>query len=443
MAGRKSAHQPYKAQEPDDNFRDYATETEWKYYCAWKKLGTYDAAAKECGVARSAARHAIGRMFQRAAQQGYAPKFDLTHKVPHGLTLKGTSIRYEKKGAVDQYWNKTKPQGRDPDEVVRLADPKKISKVATLFDQQGQVTQQWVSEKPEDAQKEALWRVFAEELSAKLERVAPVELIPTSHLSGDLCALLPVGDHHFGLLAWGEETGSDGYDLKIAEQLLVDATNYLLSATPPCQTALIAFLGDLLHIDSFEAVTPTNKNLLDADGRFPKMVRAAIRTMRYMIMAALSRHEHVHVIIEIGNHDLSSSIFLMECLANIYENEPRITIDTSPSHYHYFEFGQVLVGTHHGHGPKLEQLPNIMASDRPEAWGRTRHRYWLTGHIHRKTAMDFPGVTVESFRVLPPIDAYAAQSGYRSIRSMHAIMLHKEHGEVGRHTVNPDMFKTE
>lgn len=372
------------------------------------------------------------------AQRGYAPANDLTHELPEGLTLKGTSIRYDGDGTVQQYWNKSRLAGLEPEDSVVLPDPKKITKTSTLYDQQGRVTQQWVSEKQEDKDREALWLEFAKALAEDLPRAQPIPA--NDHLASDqLAACYPVGDHHFGMRSWSEETGAD-YDLNIAERLLTQATDYLLAATPACEQAFIAFLGDLNHYDSFEAVTPTHRNLLDADGRFPKMVRVAIRSIRYMIEAALRRHKHVTVIIEIGNHDMASSVFLMECLANIYENEPRVTIDRSPSHYHYFTFGKCLVGTHHGHGSKMEKLPLIMAADRPAEWGAALHRYWWTGHIHSRTAHDFNGCTVESFRILPPADAYAAQKGYRSIRDMKAIVLHKEFGEVARHTVNPQMI---
>jgi hypothetical protein len=379
-----------------------------------------------------------------AAQQGYAPDFDLTHSVPEGLTLKGTSINYRGDGTIRDYWNKTKAQGRLPEETVQLPDPKKIDRVSTNYGSDGRVTQQWVSEKATDAQRETLWQAFADGLKSEMPRAEPV----TAPAPGapDLLAVYPVGDHHLGMLSWDVETGAN-YDLSIGERLLCGAIDYLVEAAPSCQQALVAFLGDLVHYDSFESVTPTSRNLLDADGRFPKMVRVAIRAMRYTIQSALKRHQQVHVIVEIGNHDLSSAVFLMECLSVAYENEPRVTIDTSPRHYHYFDFGQCLIGTHHGHGAKMDSLPLIMATDRADAWGRTKFRYWFTGHIHHAKSksvvdrsQDYNGCSVESFRILPPTDAYGAQKGYRASRDMKAIVMHREFGEVARHTVNPDMF---
>jgi hypothetical protein len=255
-----------------------------------------------------------------------------------------------------------------------------------------------------------------------------------------LLAVYPVGDHHLGMYAWDEEAG-ENYDMAIAEGLLDSAMASLTASTPPAQQALVAILGDFFHYDSLEPITPTSKNQLDSDGRYALMIRTGIRLIRRVVELALQRHETVHIIPEPGNHDLSTAVFLGECLAALYENEPRVTVDTSPRHFHYYEFGVNLIGVHHGHSVKLPDLPLIMASDQPEAWGRTTQRRWLTGHVHKDSVVDVQGVRVESFRVLPPTDAWAANKGYRGGRSMVAMVLHKDHGEVARHTVTPDMMK--
>lgn len=422
----------------DPKLQPYATEDQWKKLKAIEEYGSANKAAKALGLCRQNIDRALQIVKKRAARQGYAPEFDLVHPVPEGMTSAGVSILYDEiTGKPVKTWNKSKPAGRDPAEAVHIPDPKSITKTATYFGSDGNVIGQWVSEKPAEIAKEKLWREFAAALAADMPRAEPIA--PPKVTRDELCACYPVGDHHIGMLAWDKETGED-YDLKIAEEALVNATDHLVALAPMCDQALVVFLGDLMHFDSFEAVTPTSRNHLDSDGRFPKLVRTAIRAMRYLIEAAAKRHTKVQVIVEIGNHDLSSSIFLMECLRNIYENDKRITIDTSPMHYHYFDFGKNLVGTHHGHGAKLANLPLIMATDRPVEWGRTSHRYIWTGHVHHDQSKDHSGVKVESFRVLATEDAWAHQKGYRSKRDMKSIILHREHGEVARHTVNPGMF---
>ena len=43
-------------------------------------------------------------------------------------------------------------------------------------------------------------------------------------------------------------------------------------------------------------------------------------------------------------------------------------------------------------------------------------------------------VIFESFRTLAPGDAWPIDSGYRAGREIQAIILHKDYGEVERHT---------
>ncbi len=428
----------------DPELREYATDRQWEKLEAFGKHGNQKAAAKALGCAQSLISRALKEVRKKAGQHGYAPDRDLIHQAAPGMTSRGTSIRYNAAGQPEQYWNKTKQEGRAPDEVIRLPDPKTIVKLSTLYDQEGNVTQQWVAEKPDAVAQAEAWAAYAKALTEEITRAEPTA--PPEITEDDLMACYPVGDHHMGMLAWPAETGAP-WDLSIAEQILASATDHLVAAAPPASRALIAFLGDFMHYDSHVAETPTGHNRLDPDSRFGKMVEAVFRAMRRVIERALKKHRGVRVIVEIGNHDLSSSVFLMAALANIYENEPRVSIDTSPMHFHYHRFGACLVGTHHGHGVKMQQLPIIMATDRKEDWGATRHRYWWTGHIHHaKTqaamhAQDFSGCSVESFQILGPEDAWAREKGYRATRSMKSIILHREYGEVARHTVNPEMFK--
>lgn len=330
-------------------------------------------------------------------------------------------------------------RARGPETAVKIPSPI-VSRTSTLYDADNNIVQQWVQEKPEDKAKVELLHTMAQALAEKLPRAEPTPPVFTRYHS-DRLAGYPIGDHHMGMLSWKHETGAS-YDLDIGERLLTEAFTHLVSSTLGCEQALIAVLGDFFHYDSLEPVTPTSRNILDADGRYPKMVMAGVRTIRRAIEIALGVHRKVHVIVEIGNHDLSTSMFLAILLANVYENEPRVTIDTSPKHFHYYRFGNNLIGTHHGHGAKIEQLPGIMSADRRKDWGECQHCYWWTGHVHSKRAWDFNGCSVESFRILPPADAYAANKGYRSHRSMEAIVFHAEHGEVARHQVNPAMLES-
>lgn len=384
---------------PDEGLRPYCTERQWEIVCAVAETGSLRAAARKLGANYATIHSANSAAHAKAAKHGYSPDHDMVHPVPDGFKLRGTSTLYD----------------------AKTGEPKI----------------QWVKSTIDEARQQEMFQAAIKAMADDLPRAKPTKApkLVIEHLA----SVYPVGDHHFGMLAWREETGSD-YDLDIGERLLTSAMDSLVASSPASGTGVLVLLGDFLHYDSFESVTPTSKHQLDSDSRFPKMVRAAIKSVRYQVRAMLMRHAKVHVIVEIGNHDLSSSIFLMECLFNLYENEPRVSVDRSPSHFHYWRFGKCLVGVHHGHGAKMDKLPLIMATDQAKDWGETEYRYWYTGHVHHDQQKDYAGVRCESFRILPPADAWAANNGYRAGRDMKCIVLHQQYGEVARHIVNPAML---
>lgn len=387
----------------DPNLEQFATENQWAVMIALDEFKSLRKAAAHLDRDESSVRSARSILLRNAAKRGYSPSNNLTQTVPDGQKVKGVSTYYDAYGNIRGQWVKS---SEDRERMAEMQEEAIAALTGTL---------------------------------PKYKKTAA----PKS-TNDDLAVIYPVGDHHFGMLSWAPETGED-YDVGIAEKRLADAASYLMDATPKSTLGVIALLGDLMHYDSFAPVTPTSKNMLDADGRFPKMVNTTIRAIRRMTDQALTKHDEVRLIFEIGNHDLASSIFLQQAFAMVYENEPRVTVDTSPKHFHYMEFGKCLLGTHHGHGPKMRDLPTIMAVDQPEAWGRTKYRYWYTGHIHHDKTFtangsDEIGCRVESFRILAPSDAWAANKGYRAMQDMKAITLHKEFGELARTIANPLMF---
>lgn len=415
--------------EVDENLRQFATDKQWVCYAAYCEEGSGGAAARKLGLDPGWVRQCVRTVQEKALRAGFAPVDFRVYKV---------TTQFDKDGEVE----KTHVQVRgaaDQDKITHIPDPKKIVKTSTLFAGDRSVTQQWVLEKPEDVERERLWIEFAEGLAADLPRAAPAA--PPVFTLDNLLTHYSVGDHHMGQLSWGAETGGDNYDLKISEQVLADATSYLVASAPASEEAVIGFLGDFTHTDGYAPLTPHGGHLLDADVRFPKIAAAAARAMRNVVDLALTKHGRVRVVITAGNHDPVSTIWLRIALAAAYENEPRIVVDDSPAKFTYYEWGRVLLGWTHGDRLKIANLPAIMATDVPESWGRTLYRYWHTGHVHHDQVKDLVGAKVESSRVLAPNDAYAAKGGYRTPRDMKAMVYHREFGETGRLIAPAAMFR--
>jgi hypothetical protein len=170
--------------------------------------------------------------------------------------------------------------------------------------------------------------------------------------------------------------------LSIAERTLAGAFHHLIDSTPAAGTAVVAQLGDWLHYDGMSPVTPLHGNVLDADGRYEKVVQVAVRILRTVIDAALRKHLKVIVVMAEGNHDMASSVWLRHLFALLYENQPRLHVIDSPLPYYAHQHGLTMLGFHHGHLAKNGQLPLLMASQFPEMWGTSRRRYCHVGHKH-------------------------------------------------------------
>ena len=181
--------------------------------------------------------------------------------------------------------------------------------------------------------------------------------------------------------------------------------------------------------------------MLDADTRFQKLVRVAIRVLRQVIDMLLSKHQRVHVLMAEGNHDMASSVWLREWFAVLYENEPRITVDRSPDPYYCYEFGQTALYFHHGHRRKPANVSDVFVAKFRYVFGRTKHSYAHMGHLHHVDIKENNLMTVEQHRTLAAADAYASRGGWISGRDAKVITYHRQYGEVGRLTISPDMLK--
>lgn len=313
-----------------------------------------------------------------------------------------------------------------------------MGKVTIQRGPNGQVERVWERQQPEAEDLKAALAAAVEAMKGEIEPVAPIPA-PQSSMA-DLCALYTLTDAHVGALAWHREGGAD-WDLNIAERTIVGCFAETIRQMPPAGQAIFNQLGDLLHYDSLQAVTPTSGHILDADSRYTKMVEVAVRIMRQIIAMLLAKHDRVHVVMAEGNHDMASSVWLRTMFKALYENEPRVTVDDSALPYYAFEFGEVMLAFHHSHLKKNAALPGLLAAQFSQMWGRTRKRYCHTGNLHHAEEKEHSGMTVIQHPTLAARDAYAARGGWFADRAMSAITYHRKFGQVGRVTVCPEMLQ--
>ena len=316
---------------------------------------------------------------------------------------------------------------------IRLRKQKQQSGQSTLYNEAGSPSATWVKGQAQKGQR-SLQDIIDDTVSAFNEKVK-VRSISTKApkvKTKDLLACICIGDAHLGMLSW-EEKAKEDFNLKIGCKDLTDAADRIIEAIPATEEILIAQLGDCFHVDDSLNQTPQNKNPLDADSRFSKIIQSGIYVLRHFIEKALTKHKIVRVRNVAGNHDPHSHVALSCALATFYESNKRVIIEDSPRAMYYYRFGKNLIGITHGHMPKPDKLPSVMAVDCPE-WAECEFKYCWHGHIHTKRSFEAMNVIVESFRTLAPGDAWTVDSGYRAGREIQAIILDKDFGEVERHT---------
>lgn len=310
---------------------------------------------------------------------------------------------------------------------------------STLYDDQNQVVMQWVKS---DVDKTQQLEAFENAVNAICERIIPIAPVVSSlNTDKDLLVKIPIADAHIGLLTWHKEVGVD-MDLSIVKTIYTEAMSRLVASTPEAGTCLLLDLGDTIHSDDQSNQTKANKHQLDVDGRYDKLYDMTLYILCTMIDIALTKYDTVIFRKTRGNHDPDASIGISAALAMRYRNEPRVTIERSPSLFWWMQFGKTLHFSTHGHTVRKQSaLPEIAAHDCKKVWSECKYVYIDTGHVHHQQVIETRTAICESHNSLTAGDSYNYGHGYRSLRNLKAITYHKDYGEIARNIVSLQMIQ--
>jgi len=281
--------------------------------------------------------------------------------------------------------------------------------------------------KMEDDEVEAL----TERLTDAFNNVQPAKAVKApKHTMSEFMTVYPLYDLHFGMYAFGPETGAQDYDTEIACNNLRHAFSKLDVMTPASDTAVLILGGDTFHSDDgYE--TPQNKHKLDHDGRIFKVLDEGVQIFSEITDRLLHKHKTLVIRVLRGNHDIHSHMVLTFALEQRFRNESRVTVEKSSMDLFMIRHGKCMISAHHGDKAPPQRL-TLYLSDVCPYWSETRHRYCFTGHVHHDQAKDIGPLRWESLRAFCPPDAYAAGLGYSQRRALQALTFHERDGLVLR-----------
>lgn len=372
--------------------------------------GSANAASKALDIPRSTLRHRIRNA--RLLNIGpYGPLDDSDIANDISLARKGYAEGHFENGVAPGYL---------------------MGKVTIHRDADGNIKNTWERQSPDTEARERMLEVLRDSLSKDIQPLP--EIKKPKYVDDNLLTVVPMGDPHFGMFSWAKETG-ENFDLKIAEEVTYAAVDSLTARSPASKTAMLLNLGDYFHANDRTNATPRSGANLDVDGRFQKIATIGVLAMQRCIIRMLEKHETVIVRNNGGNHDPDAHAMITIAIASRFHDNPRVIVETSPSPFYYYLWGNTLIGSTHGDGAKLPDLPMIMANDRKHFWAASIWRVWHVGHFHHNQKLvqkDLVGCEVETHRTLAATDAWHHHSGYRSYKDMKGIVYDKEEGEIMR-----------
>ena len=275
---------------------------------------------------------------------------------------------------------------------------------------------------------------FAKSLVKEIKEYSPKypKLKRNKVEDGHLLVIDPA-DIHIGKLCSALETGED-YNTNIAVQRVKEGVQGILDKAKGFNIDKINFIGgnDILHIDCPSRKT-TSGTPQDTDGmwyeNFLNAKKVYVDALEMLLTIA-----DVHFTFNPSNHDYISGFFLADVIKTHFRNCKNITFDCSISHRKYFKYHNNLIGTTHGDGAKMTDLPLLMAGESKD-WSSVKFRYIYTHHVHHKTSKDFQAnVTVESLRSPSGTDSWHDRNGYTSKKAIEGFIHSKENGQVARLT---------
>jgi len=250
---------------------------------------------------------------------------------------------------------------------------------------------------------------------------------------GHLLVIDPA-DLHLNKLCSAYETGEE-YNTEIARKRLLDGIKGILHKAEGFNIDSILYVSgnDKLHVDTPKNTTtsgtPQDTHLMWYDA-FRMAIEIEKEALELLLPIAPVFYQY-----DPSNHDYTNGFFMAQTIEAWFSKNKNIQFNTSIAHRKYFEYHNNLIGTTHGDGAKESDLPLLMAHEAADLWGKCKHKYFYTHHLHHKRSKDYMGVCVETLRSASGTDSWHHRNGYQHApKAIEGFIHHKEHGQIARIT---------
>ena len=258
-------------------------------------------------------------------------------------------------------------------------------------------------------------------------------------------AEIGLADFHFGMQARKEETGQDEYNLRVAENILLQCIEYYIEKLKGHFIDEIIFpvVGDFFNCDfnnSTTKGTPQDEDSTYKD-TFQKAQELVIRiTERCKEVAPVT-----WIICE-GNHDQYKSFYFSEFLKAWYRNDKRVVVNNSFQKRKFHKWKNNLFMYTHGDTEKFDMLPLRMAQSKKKDFAECDFYYIGIGHLHHKsngivrTSIDSNGIEVNILPSLVSASKWESNKWYQHIKEC-ICNLYTTNGKVESWFYHPTAIK--
>ena len=262
-----------------------------------------------------------------------------------------------------------------------------------------------------------------ESLIRDLKNISPIQPSKQYRNKKDIMVEVSIPDFHLG---------KDSIKIEDQVTLYDDCINKIKESIKysNCNKILFPIGNDFFNSDNLQYTTTKGTPQFDTvqwQESFRIGVQLIVKTVNSLLEIA-----PVDIIVVQGNHDYQKSWYLGEIIEAYFTNNNNVTVNNDINEPRkYYKYGNTLLGFTHGDSNRPNDLPLLMAVEKPIEFSQTTTREWHIGHLHKHMHDEYNGVGVKVLPSLCGQDEWHKKQGYISKRRTQLYYYDYEEGLIG------------